>query len=207
MQNILHTWLNDTDKGLTYFKLMENPHGMLQHRQFMQSLPLRLGLNKYIFDMCPYGQRFRKHSNAWTDLDWNPTGVTGNGLCNNGQCGQGSVHMSTGAFRHDYSLGQDPERYPKGPDVYKQVNSIPEDLAQEWLDCLNSAKVAGRVTGNTIIDLCSGYQHLKPVALRNGYNYVGIDIRGNRSDSNSYDFVASLSASLPPRKKRRGGDV
>ena len=181
---------------LKYYKLMENPNGMLQLRGFMQTLPFLVGLCKYVFDMCAFGQPFRKHSNAWTDLPWEPKGSTGSGLCENGKCEQGAFDKFTKRFRHFFSLGQDPARFPKGTGTTQLVNSIPTNLSQEWIDCLKQQAHPG----DTIVDWCSGYQHLKPVALANGFNYIAVDIRGDRSNKGAYDFAAT---SLPQRPRPR----
>ena len=44
------------------------------------------------------------------------------------------------------------------------------------------AVVADRRSGqNTIIDLCAGFQSLKPYALAHGYNYIAVDVLGDRN--------------------------
>ena len=35
--------------------------------------------------------------------------------------------------------------------------------------------------GDTIIDLCAGYQSLKPFALKHGFNYIAVDVLGDRN--------------------------
>ena len=34
---------------------------------------------------------------------------------------------------------------------------------------------------DTIIDLCAGYQSLKPLALKYGFNYIAVDVLGDRN--------------------------
>ena len=34
---------------------------------------------------------------------------------------------------------------------------------------------------HTAIDLCAGFQSLKPYAIANGFNYVAVDVLGDRN--------------------------
>ena len=55
---------------------------------------------------------------------------------------------------------------------------MPKNLCHELV---RSIKVSHDNANPTIIDLCSGYQSLKPLALSAGYNYIAVDIMGDRA--------------------------
>ena len=82
---------------------------------------------------------------------------------------------STGKYVHFKAIGQEPSR-----ECGVQVkNSIPACLLEEPISPAVSLKLAGQ---DTIIDLCAGYQSLRPIAIKYGFNYIAVDIMGDRSD-------------------------
>ena len=114
VQHVFHAWLHDTENGLHFNKFMENPYGTLRLREFMNVLPQMLSMKMFTCDMCAFGHVLKKKTNVWTDTHWVPTGNTGDGLCHN-RCGQQYRDKVTGRARHHFSIGQDPQRAPKGP--------------------------------------------------------------------------------------------
>ena len=51
---------------------------------------------------------------------------------------------------------------------------------QEWMDSMVKRRI-DHPDQNTIIDLCAGYQSIKQWALDNGFNYIAVDIMGDRN--------------------------
>lgn len=68
---------------------------------------------------------------------------------------------------------------PKGHGVSKLINSWPADLTTELLTVVKD-KISGS-NKRVVLDLCSGWQSLKPLALQMGFDYVAVDIRGDRN--------------------------
>ena len=85
-------------------------------------------------------------------------------------------------------LAQEPIRGPRGPGANKLKNAVPDLLCEEWMQY-----VQVHTRGDCIIDLCAGYQSLKPFALKYGFNYIAVDVLGDRNRN--------------LRKERERGDV
>jgi len=179
ISNILTSWMCDAEAGYDHAMLLENPVGSLQHRPFMRWLPTALGLTQRRVDFCAYGHPFKKPTHIWCNLKWKPKGNTGDGRCGT-VCGQGRVQESTGKYKHYRGLAQEPIRGPRGPGANKLLNSIPDKLTQEWMDSMVKRRI-DQPDQNTIIDLCAGYQSIKQWALDNGFNYIAVDIMGDRN--------------------------
>jgi len=67
---------------------------------------------RFTVDLCACQHPFRKPTDLWTNLDWAPQGTMGDGRCHQ-RCGQGS-HTNSGTFKHNFALGQEDCRKPKG---------------------------------------------------------------------------------------------
>ena len=178
VSNIPQAWACDAEQGSNAELLLENPVDNLQHRPFMHDLPAALGMIKHRIDYCAYNHIFKKPAHIWTTLDWSPTGRTGNGRCC-GQCGQGSIREN-GRFKHFHGLAQEPIRGPRGPGATKLKNAVPGELCDEWLQVMLDRRKAVPHQ-NTIIDLCAGFQSIKPWALKHGFNYIAVDVMGDRN--------------------------
>ena len=177
VEHVLMAWMCDRDNGINQAVCMENPRASLRRREFMHTLPARLGMHRQTVDFCAFGHEFKKPTDVWTNLHtWQPTGRTGTGRCEQ-RCGQGAISAS-GRFKHFKGLAQEPIRGPRGKGANRLKNSIPQALSREWIVALQDGVT---VQQNTIIDLCAGYQSLKPVALAMGFNYVAVDIAGDRN--------------------------
>jgi hypothetical protein len=178
VSNVLTAWACDKDAGYKHALLLENPVGSLQHRPFMHWMPKLLHMHRYRVDYCSYDHVFKKPTHIWTNLKWTPKGQTGNGMC--GQCcGHGEVQPN-GKFNHYYGLAQEPIRGPRGVGANKLKNAVPDMLMQEWMASMIRRR-KHFPDQNTIVDLCAGYQSLKPWVLANGFNYVAVDILGDRN--------------------------
>ena len=110
------------DKNCTYH--LENPNGSLQCRPYMVRL---LGCPISV-DYCSYGHWYQKTTN----VDWSPCGSTGNGRCNNGECGMGP-RKSKGRFQHTYALGQCSSRERGGRGRKARRIMVPGLLHQEMI--------------------------------------------------------------------------
>ena len=174
VSNILTAWKCDADAGYHQSLFMENPVGFLQHRPFIKRAERMLQLVKNKVHYCAFGHVVKKPTNIWSNIQWSPQGNTGDGLCH-GKCGAGKVSDITGKYVHFKAIGQEPSR-----ECGVQVkNSIPSSLLEELISPVVSLKLAGQ---DTIIDLCAGYQSLRPIAIKYGFNYIAVDIMGDRSD-------------------------
>ena len=175
VQNILHAWLCDRDRGSKQVVFMENPVGFLSRRPFVQRYSSLLGLTRRTVHYCAYGHIFNKPTHIWTNArSWKPTGKTGDGLCG-GKCDMGRM-MKSGRYKHYHGLAQEPIRGPRGAGALKLKNAVPAPLCEEWIQHLKSAP-----KGSCVIDLCAGYQSLKPHALAHGFSYIAVDLRGDRN--------------------------
>ena len=63
-----------------------------------------------------------------------------------------------------------------GP-LNRMHRAVPEELCDEWMRHLKINSPGG----TCVIDLCAGYQSLKPFALAHGYNYIAVDLLGDRN--------------------------
>ena len=151
---------------------------------------------KHLVHYCAYDWPFQKPTNIWTNLHWTPKGKTGDGLCNQ-DCGYGAYQLNS-RYKHFLGHAQEPCRGPTGTGATKEKNAVPDMLCQEWMHALQ-LRVRNQPELNTVIDLCAGYQSLKPWALANGFNYIAVDILGDRNlrrrifSANAQDDVSSLS--------------
>jgi hypothetical protein len=111
---------------------LENPVGDLQCRPYMQDW-----LQKYRIDYCVWGHRYQKETNIWTNLEWEPEGTTGTGLCRQGnRCDMGGIHKTTGVFQHDNKLGQASQDMVGGRGRTSYKASVPLELHRELLTCV-----------------------------------------------------------------------
>ena len=69
---------------------------------------------------------------------------------------------------------------PKGKGATKLINSWPDKLSQELLAVVRQQIPAGS-SKRVVLDLCSGWQSLKPLVLAAGFDYVAVDVKGDRN--------------------------
>ena len=176
--NILRAWKIDNSRGSSQHCFMENPVGFLAQRPFMKKYSELLDMRRHVVHYCAYNHRFKKPTHIWTSSGWEPRGgAAQDGLCH-GRCKHGE--WKNNHYKHYYGLAQEPIRGPRGPGATKLKNAVPEELCAEWIRFLASTS-PGVAEGGCIIDLCAGFQSLKPIALQYGFNYIGVDIAGDRS--------------------------
>ena len=82
-----------------------------------------------------------------------------------------------GAYKHFRGIAQEPIRGPRGKGATAFKNSIPRQLCEEIIASLPPPTPEA----NTIIDLCAGFQSMREPALAAGFNYIAVDILGDRS--------------------------
>ena len=159
---------------------IENPKGDLEKRPFMQPAQwpevLQTVCNK-AFDCCAFGHPAKKPMMFMTNLQqYEPEGNTGNGKCNNGECGMCEVNPETGRPNHQIKIAREPRDGFKGKGATRMKNEMPAGWLKEIL------QHAKKSTGNrTVIDLCAGWQSLRPVCEELNLDYIAVDIKGDRN--------------------------
>jgi hypothetical protein len=158
-------------------------------------------LQRTTVDYCAYDKPYRKMTDLWTSFDWNPSGNTGNGRCNNGKCGMGS-ESKEGRFKHRVVIAGENERRLKGKKQKEQLWSLPKKLTEELLCAVQEqqnqsapAVPAPAVHTQTaahsgphtvprsnpsphiIIDLFSGGESWRETVETAGFRYVPVNIR------------------------------
>ena len=82
---------------------------------------------------------------------------------------------------HNGKLARDPKLGPRGPGATRAKNSLPEMWLEEILThAIQRAEAAGR-DADVVVDICAGWQSLKPVCERLGLRYIALDISGDRN--------------------------
>ena len=174
VQNVLQAWLTDREAGSRQLCFMENPVGFLSKRPFVERFSSLLGLTRELVHYCAYNHPFKKPTHIWTSSTWTPKGgAEGDGLCH-GECGHGQ--WTNSKYKHFKGLAQEPIRGPRGPGATRLKNAVPGALCEEWIQ-----HVKTHSHGNCIIDLCAGFQSLKPFAMKHGFNYIAVDVLGDRT--------------------------
>ena len=117
---------------------IENPHGTLRGRQFMDTAALqRRGLahNLHLLNWCCWLHLYCKPSDVWTSiLDWEPQGTTGDGKCGH-RCQMG--REVRGGFSHFWAIGQESFRLYRGMDKDEVKMMVPGGLHEEALRCID----------------------------------------------------------------------
>jgi transposase InsO family protein len=159
----------DWQEGFTYDYVVENPHGCLGLRPYMETNEWpEQRVNKFTVDQCAFGKLTQKPTDLWTSLSsFRPIGSTGDGRCHS-RCGRG-YFTETGSYKHVQAYAQEPHRQPRGPDRV----SIPPLLLEE---VLGSAFDESMMNEKVVIDLYCGYRSVAPVAESLGIRYIGVDI-------------------------------
>ena len=147
-------------------------------------------LTRMTVDYCAYGKPYRKATDLWTSFEWMPKGSTGNGRCNNGQCGMGE-ESKAGRFKHKVVIAGENARRLGGKHQKKQLWSLPKTLTEELL-CAVQEKQQSAVsdsqstvpvteqcptTQRVVIDLFSGGESWREVVESKGFRYIPVDIR------------------------------
>ena len=179
VQHVLQALQAGYKRGFNYHFGIENPEGELQHRPFMTEEQWPVGLPRAYrpFHCCAFQHKAKKPMSFWTSmLTYFPTGTTGNGLCNNGECGMGTWNTVTGMFNHTIKIARNPIDGFRGEGAFRQKNAMPEAWTEEFLRHAMQERPQ-----RTVIDLCAGWQSMRPVCEKLGLNYVAVDIEGDRN--------------------------
>jgi hypothetical protein len=142
----------------------------------MQPSTLPLPLQQETVDQCNFGHIIRKTTNIYHDSTWEPKGKSNNGRCQ-GKCGQG--HWVNNRFIHDKALGVEPRRAPQGQGSTRIRNSVASGLLEEIVT--HALTKSTNPKARIILDLCSGFQSLRPIATRLGCSYIAVDLVGDRN--------------------------
>jgi hypothetical protein len=176
MKHLVNSVMQDRSRGLSYELIIENPVGSLRQRPYMrgeawEDLTVRRTVN-----YCAFGTPYCKHTDFWTTLkSWIPLGVTHNGRCNDGQCGQGKRNIRTGKYNHTEVIAGPSDRKVSGPHYKKTVWQVPKALTEEYLqELIRSRSVP---TDSIVLDLFSGGESWRKATEAAGLTYIPVDIK------------------------------
>ena len=121
----------------------------------------------------------------WTSMsNYNPTGTTGNGRCNNGECKRGEVNAETNMFNHLIKIARHTADGFRGEGASKMKNAMPQMWTEELL-----RHALSRSSNKVVIDLCAGWQSMRPVCEKLGLVYIAVDIVHIKGDRNIRKLV------------------
>ena len=162
---------------------IENPVGDLHRRDYMRQSEWRCPVARSQAHMCAFQHPAKTPKHIWTNmLELKFRGTTGNGLCNNGECGQGYM-SDKNRWSHHRKIGRNPNDGPRGKGAKKMKNHIPEEFNREIL--IHALKTNNDPYRNVVIDVFAGWQSLKPVCEELGLHYIAVDIKGDRNEQTS----------------------
>ena len=145
-----------------------------------QNIPQSISLSYRPFHGCAFQHpsRAKKPYSFWfSDSKFSPCGTTGTGLCEQ-KCLDG-FRNEKGMWEHAGKLGRLPKDGPRGPGAIRIKNALPPLFVYEYLrHCVEHRTNAAQ---DVVIDLCCGWQSLKPVCEELGLHYIGVDIMGDRN--------------------------
>ena len=164
---------HDFKQGHSYTFGIENPHGLLERRGYMQekSWPSICNMRYIRFDSCAFNhpEGIMKPMSYWTNSDtYAAKGSTTDGLCRR-RCLLGQ-HTDAGGYVHPHRV-----RELKKP---KAKNA----LAPEWVEAVLQDAINRRSSPSqtVVIDLFAGWQSIAPLAHKMGLGYIAVDVMGKR---------------------------
>jgi hypothetical protein len=156
--------------------VMENPSASLRRRSFVKIFETLLGLTCHLVHYCAFDALVRKPSDIWTNMEWSPTGTTGNGQCGR-KCNSGFFTSMSGtrAYRHPEHIAGTATRAPKGAFAKARV---PAMLHEEILDtALEHWKAHPEASKRKyVLELFAGSTRLGTVARQKGLSYIAVDM-------------------------------
>jgi transposase InsO family protein len=156
--------------------VMENPSASLRRRTFVRIFETLIGLTCHLVHYCAFAALVKKPSDIWTNIDWSPTGTTGDGHCHR-KCSAGSFTRINGksSFRHPESIAGTAERAPKGT---LATSIIPALLHEEILDAAirHHVRRGGDKRRTYVVELFAGSTQLGVAVRRRGLSYVAVDM-------------------------------
>ena len=179
VQHVLHALKAGYDQGFNFHFGIENPDGDLKHRPFMLPEEWPEGLPRAYrpFHCCAFKHPAKKPMSFWTSMvDYFPAGTTGDGLCHNGECNMGTWNTATQMFNHAIKIARHPADGFRGIGAARQKNAMPEAWTEEFLQHAMKSRPQ-----RTVIDLCAGWQSMRPICEKLGLNYIAVDIEGDRN--------------------------
>ena len=78
-------------------------------------------------------------------------------------------------FNHLIKIARHPADGFRGEGAFRQKNAMPEMWTEEFLTHAMTSRKQ-----RTVIDLCAGWQSMRPVCEKLGLNYIAVDIEGDR---------------------------
>jgi hypothetical protein len=79
-------------------------------------------------------------------------------------------------FNHIVKIARNPADGFRGEGAFKQKNAMPTQWTEEFLQHAMKSR-----SHRTVIDLCAGWQSMRPVCKKLGLNYIAVDIKGDRN--------------------------
>ncbi len=179
---LLQSYKKDKDRGLSYDCSIENVDGDLKFRPYMdpEKNPLMRAFSYKSFHGCAFKHpsKAKKPYSFWTtNTDYEPHGTTGDGQCGN-RCESG-FRNEAGNWEHVGKLGRQPKDGPRGPGAIKIKNALPAMFITEYLNSCYDQRTSD--DQDIVVDLCCGWQSIRPICEELGFGYIGVDIRGNRN--------------------------
>ena len=125
----LSKWLEE-EQGAAYY--MENPVGDLHRRPYMRCWE-KEGSRREVVHYCAYGHWIMKPTHIWTNMQWKPVGLTGDGRCKAGVCKAGKQNAMTGRWVHKVTLAGVEQKAVKGKGRKAKSMMMPRMLHEEML--------------------------------------------------------------------------
>ena len=177
---VVQGFLEDNRHEQRYEYALENPHGMLAERPYMQSAEWVRAVVRHLVHYCNYGGQFHKPTHIWTSLThWVAGGKSGCGQCCQ-SCNVGrwkwvdhSVRKKGIQYVHDKQIGgPNDKKGTEGGSQKQQRWNVPESLLSEIVESIPKKDERKRY----IIDLFAGKGSMRRIAERGDYIYVPVDI-------------------------------
>jgi hypothetical protein len=162
-----------------YEIILENPVGSLGRRPFMQNVDWLGCTKRFKIDYCSYGYTYKKPTFIWTTLtEWEPTGQTGSGNCEQKCAGrvENEAGSKANGRKHKHTIAGGAERAvksAKGKKKQLQLWSLPQELQQELMELIQKKQPDKEV----IFDMFAGGESWRETVEEAGHTYVAVDIK------------------------------
>ena len=108
---------------------MENPLGFLACRPYMKRMKVKHV--RHLVNYCAFGGWYKKPTHIWTNIRWQPRGVTGSGRCDN-KCPSGDMGVH-GRWKHRYAIAQQSWRAVSGQGRVSMKSEVPAMIHKEMI--------------------------------------------------------------------------
>jgi len=156
--------------------VMENPSASLRRRSFVRIFEALLGLTCHLVHYCAFNALVLKPSDIWTNMEWSPSGTTGDGLCGR-KCNSGFFTSMSGtrAYQHPEHIAGTAARAPKGTFAKARIPSmLHEEILDTALEHWKGRPDAGK--RRYVLELFAGSTRLGTSARRKGLSYIAVDM-------------------------------